>query len=367
MTSLSPSEPPVITLTHPQHNSLKFWLSLAGASVFFHALVLWAVLPWLTQMATDSSQTFTAVEIVELPDVQTALIEDLATGAIAPSPPLSATVPSDLPGITQSLDPVPELAPIESEPVTAPEDKPETVLSPIYNPTVPPQEFTPSEPVSPPIEPNAAELSPSTPLATTPLATPSTGSDPAAPLPSAPLPVPNLQPNHNLPAPPVTGAATNSSMPVDDNAIPPQDAATSTAETSDLPTIDIPTEQTFNQLMTSVQVISTLNEAGDRPETLPSPTQTEQVFNPDPAASHCLITPDALPLFGQAVDFKIVVQPDGHVADAIPQPSDHPLNQAYVELAACILEESWQFTPATSGSEAVMSDDLIISITVDRV
>lgn len=364
MTSLSPSESPAIKLMRPHHDSLRLWLSLAGASVFFHVLALWAVLPWMTQVAADAPQ-LTAVEMVELPPVQAEPTEDAGAEAIASSTVPLAPVSTDLSELNPPVQlPLPEIVPIESTGSVAPaEDKLESVLSPIYNPTLPSQELTPPEVVPTPNEPDATESPPSMPLATPP------ASRAPAPLPSsAPESVPNLQPEATLPPPPGTG--TRPSSPVDD-ATYPQNSATTTAETLDLPMIGISTEQTYTQLTTRLQVVSTaaalVEMADDRPETLPSPISTEQVFNPDPTTSQCLITPDTLPLLGQPVDFKVVVQPDGHVADAILQPGNHPLNQAYVDLAACILRESWQFTPATSGSEAVMSDDLIISITVDRI
>ncbi len=249
--------------------------------------------------------------------------QGIEANAQAASP---GSVPLALPEQTVEAPTFPDLPTLEPD---------ETVAPPSLNP---PQK-TPPEP-----QPSEAPESPVSESSIPESSAPNQASDPEA--------IAEQTPQRSPDAP--TDAPTDASL--------------------DLPTVAVPEQPSEPK---SYLASLTVNPAAPSEESgldqLPYPPETQRVFEADPLTSACLPTPESARRLGETVSVRVMVEPDGRVipwATLDPTSLDDasgpsPLtseDQAYEQLAACVLEEQWTFEPAISGGVPVPSDQLIVSI-----
>ncbi|NJR40283.1 MAG: energy transducer TonB [Leptolyngbyaceae cyanobacterium CSU_1_4] len=397
-----------------------FWVQVVGGSLMFHGALLTIALPLTARLsAASQAGSPTPVEFVELFEPS---LEPSSELAIQPPPKSIAPAAAQKPAPAEltpippasnerippsALDFAPEPSPTPSpSPIASPEISPSPEIvaeNPFETAAIPPQPDSlplpvlPSvSPAPPPFEPPLQETLESTPEA--PL--------PEAPLPEAPPPEPiasdssfpeeadnarsdRPQPESFPTDPPATAIPPELPEPQPEN-LPREPELQTTIIDTPVPdvsesiaaapsTVDSDQLNATNGDVDPVSVTLSLSGSsrvaprGNEPvETLElaRPLSNRTTFLPDPAASACQVTPAVLNQIGTPVGLQITTNEQGEVMNvSIHQSSGSP---DYDQLAACLVQEQWQFEPATvlnaaeTQRQPIASDELLIIMTLDR-
>ena len=345
MTGLA-QPPPAGRLRH--QDPPRLWRNIVAGSVGMHLLLLLA-LPSLLQPVDSQSQAGmqapTPIELIDLAQVgvnsQTAAGEGAAAidapnpdapNPDAPNPdaPNPETPAANLPATAQSTQTAP---PSAVAPTALAGDRP-APPAPAPNPLPPPS------PVPPPDTANPEN--PGLPLRVV-----------GTPLPNAP----NLNPGD---------VAREGSSPGEGLAGAGNPDASGSTPGAGLSEISINSQPSPTSLTGEVS-ISPLppNETADIPEQSAVLLTTNFTVTVDPTQpGYCESTPESRSFFGAAtVAMQVTVDRDGRVSKTQIRQSSG--NTEYDNLAACLVEKNLMFTPASTAGIATLSDNLVVSITVD--
>jgi hypothetical protein len=132
----------------------------------------------------------------------------------------------------------------------------------------------------------------------------------------------------------------------------------------------VDSETTPGQVIASVDVesIPVTESTTDIPDTNAVPVQQVATFMLNPLENACAINdPSAWGYMGQRISLQVIVDSSGQ-AEALDGVGfrQETANAAYNQFAECLLEQHWQFEPATMDGQPVTSDNLIVHITLDR-
>lgn len=394
------------------HDPPALWLGVAIGSGLLHLLVLMWAMPQLlrpvsNQAESRSPDAIAPVEIVQIPTSDpaseavpdprpdgvsetapepTADLAELSDEAVALEP-TTAPVRPDIPQVNDEREmPSPTLPQASPSPqaLPSPISTPRADLNPdrsrVATPPAPqPRQRDPLPSPSP--SPSPTPLPSPSPLgdraespprpAPSPANAPSPEPsalepEPVSPAPEAPMPLPSpsipvAEPQETLPALP-------ESLPPDDLAArPPTDSTVADPEEEAIAAVPVSEEVTPGQVTASVQAepMPVTEYSRDIPDTAAQPLGQSQTFILNPLQNACTVPdPVVWQYLGQTVSMQMLVNPSGQAESiALRQSSGSP---AYDDFAACLVENHWQFQPATMGGEPVASDHLIVHVTLSR-
>ena len=320
-----------------QKRPAGFWLGLFAGSLGLHLAMVFSMPYWL-QPSESEAQAPLPVDIVDLSSAElgggtadpNATVSDEASAIPFSAPPDSSQPPAFAvpPDVAQP-------SPVSAPPAPLPEPVQDPVPAPVQPEPIPPQD------------------------------------SPEPPPPQPPQPSPPIQGEVNLPSPTLPPAA--SPFPRD-LASGGEESAEGSSETGEdtLPpggtTNDALPDFGINSGATAVQVSANLTDVAslppeelqDIPEVNAQPLEQGRTFTADPMdPQSCVVPPDSVAAFGEPISLRVVIDNDGRVVDAIPQPPSW--NQGYTELARCAIQ-NWQFSPATRDSIPIYSDNLIVTV-----
>lgn len=389
------------------------WLWLASGSILAHLVLVIVLRPWLVQLAIAPPATHSTITPIQLFDANSLPTEAsdaarpappadgaasasdsgsktaIAKSAPASTPPQTVILPEQITKNTPSAttEPVeiakPSPAQTQERNITAPTSP--QVLSPFppapdesesdfnSNSPLPTQGQPVSPPASPPPSPAPVTAPPSSTAPITESSTPTPSalppasdftveqpgslSEPTTPPLSSPSPIQSPTPAPTqplrLPDVPTTydtsqGLNTESVLPTDSTAV--QNEAAPNAVVASVSASPMPITDTSR----------------DVPDTNAAPLQSQDTFLLSDAQSPCQLTdPAAWQFMGQSVSAQVIVDLTGQ-AQIIPGTQQGTGNADYDQFAACLVEQHWQFTPATMDGQPVASDNLIVSITLNR-
>jgi len=320
-----------------QKRPAGFWLGLFAGSLGLHLAMVFSI-PYWFQTSESADQAPLPIDIVELSNA------DLGSGTTAPNAAASdepSAIPFTIPSnISQPPDfaALPDLAqppPVSEPPAPLPEPVQDTVPPPVQPEPIPP--YTPPEPQQqqPP--------------------------QPSQPIPGeVDLPSPSIPPTTSpFPGDTASGGEerADGSDAAGEGTIPPGETTNDT-----LPDFGINPGGAAVQVSANLTGIESLppEELQDIPEVNAQPLEQGRTFTSDPMdPQSCVVPPDSVRAFGESISLRLVIDNNGRVTDAIPQPPSW--NQGYTELARCAVQ-NWQFSPATRDSIPIYSDNLIVTV-----
>lgn len=347
----------------------RLWPSVIGGSVALHIAVLLAM-PLLLRVAGVRAEVATQPPVpVELIDINT-LTPSAASGASFDTPSTSAEAPSAVtPPIAEPLATLPPAAqtpialeqPIDPsfdfEPVPVPPATVAPTPTPTPTPLVssPPLGSTP-DPQLPILPPDAFEPVPPNPLPVPP------ETIAGSPIPSPEMTIPGTNDQPGAPMPPDA-----STTPGDVGSASGQTGNPASEDDSTLPEIAINSEPVPTSLraqVVEVTLVPLSENPTDIPEQAAQPAPFHEFIADPTNPASCLIPPESVGYFGQPVSLRVQVDTEGRVVATYPrEPSPHP---AYMELAQCLVR-SWPFTPASTEGVTVYSDNVIVTLVIERL
>ncbi|MGP1384938.1 MAG: hypothetical protein ACTS2F_15335 [Thainema sp.] len=403
---------------HQEHPYL--WLWLASGSVLAHLALIVVLRPWMIQTeiapVPQSESDIAAIQLIDaasLPADSATASNQAApaaeTGdekvAIAKSVP-STTTPQTVilpeqpakPTPTPSAIAKPSPTQIQERPITAPAPPP--VLSPFPKAPEPDSELNPNSPLpsqgqpvpaaptapispTPTPSPAASPLPPTTPPATSlPVSTPEavspdedlTSEDTSGldePSPSA-SPLPSLSPSIPTPSTPIQPAPDPA--PSQPERLPDVPTTYDTSQgfntAPELPLNSIPVqpEAAPSEVVASISSTPTpiTDTSRDILDTYAAPIQSQNTFLLSDVESSCTLSdPAAWQVMGRSVSAQVVVDISGQ-AEIISGTQQGTSNADYDQFALCLVEQHWQFAPATMAGQPVPSDNLRIEVTLSR-
>jgi TonB family protein len=406
-----------------RQDSPGYWLQLVGGSLMVHGLLLTIALPLTARLSAGSQvESPTPVDFVELapeatepasePPVETtAPVAPAEPPPAEPAPPVESVASSEIPdnAIGFESSPLPERSPTPQ-----PSLSPEVLPSPQPSPPPEAQPEAPLEQVATPLpqpapEPVASSTSEPQP-APSPEPQPEPQSEPQPEQPS-PEPIPDIPPNETAA---VSETPTPSSDPIAPESPADNIAAAPTAESPPQPPepglqttqIDTPVPDVSERVAEAPSSADTANvepaiansptaptgvmvslasyskapleaTGGDNtPEELDPtleiarPVSTTTAFTPDPSTSACQVTPNVLNQAGTPIELLVTTDAQGGVMNVSVYKSSG--NRDYDQLAACLVQAQWQFTPATvlnagnNQRSAIANDALLLNLTINR-
>ncbi len=398
---------------HHEHPYL--WLWLASGSVLAHLVLMLVLRPWMVQTAiapaSSSDSEVTSIQLIDAaslppapaasspPAQATAADAEVAKTAIAkpapaPTAPQTVILPEQ-PAKAPSEDAIAKPSPQTQErPVTAPVPPP--ILSPFPKAPEPDPNLNPNSPLpsqgqpipaappaptpapspaaspSPPIAPPAA-ASPTVDPSTVPLGDEFTGESELIEAEQTPSPLPSLSPSDPVPPRPIQ--TTPTPAPSQPERLPdvPTTYDTSqglnTASNPPLGSIPVQPEVAPSEVVASVSATPTpiTDTSRDILDTYAAPRQTQETFLLSDAQSSCSLSdPAAWQMMGRPVSAQIVVDADGQ-AEVIPGTQQGTGNVDYDQFAMCLVEQHWQFEPATMDGQPVWSDNLVVEVMLNRI
>ncbi|MGG6292921.1 energy transducer TonB [Leptolyngbya sp. AN02str] len=354
----------------------KLWIWLVAGSIAFH-IGLWLMLPALLRAAARSSAA-TAATPIEFVDISTL---DVATAPSVTPPEATA---SEAAASTQA-NPVPETAtePLESAqpPSIQPQQDPNIAFNPEFQPVpapapdvlqpdsaIAPQPSGVAErptPQPPPQAPQPESSQPPQPLQppapTTPEAQLPMGNDSGSGLSGETLPpVPNIP--ETFP-----GDVAANPGPTNPN-LKPGDIANPDGYDDGIGEIAVSGEAAPTNLQANIISFGTVpleENPTDIPEQPAQAIQPSMSFVSDPMTpGSCIVPPESVSWFGAEIAIRVTVGADGRVLQT--QVREGPGSPDYAELAECLIRQ-WQFNPASTSGIPVVSDNLIVYLTVNRL
>lgn len=399
---------------HHEHPYL--WLWLASGSVLAHLVLIIVLRPWMAQTAiapaSSSQSDVTSIQLIDaasLPEPATSSTPAQATAAdaevgktaIAKSTPAPATpktvILPEQPVKTPASDPSAIAKPspqTQERPVTAPAPPP--ILSPFPKAPEPDENLNPNSPLPSQGQPVPAAPTPAPAPAASP--SPSPVDPPATASPTvnpstvppgedltsegerieaeqAPSPLPPLSPSDPVPPLPMQTNPTPAPAPTQPERLPdvPTTYDTSqglnTASKPPLGSIPVQPEVAPSEVVASVSATPTpiTNTSRDILDTYATPRQAQETFLLSDAQSACSLgDPAAWQMMGRPVSAQIIVDTSGQ-AEVIPGTQQGTGNADYDQFAICLVEQYWQFEPATMDGQPVPSDNLVVEVILNRV
>lgn len=396
---------------HHEHPYL--WLWLASGSVLAHLVLIIVLRPWMVQTAiapvSSSNSEVTSIQLIDAaslpsepaassPSAQAtasaAEVEKTAIAKSAPAPTAPQTVIlPEQPAKAPVSDPSAIAKPnpqTQERPVTAPVQPP--ILSPFPKAPEPDPNLNPNSPL-----PGQGQPIPAAPPAPTPAPAPAASPLPVAPpaaasptvdpsmvplgedlssgerieAEQAPSPLPSVSPADPVPPLPTnpTPAPTQPERLPDVPTTYDTSQGLNTASNPPLGSIPVQPEVAPSEVVASVSATPTpiTDTSRDILDTYATPRQTQEMFLLSDAQSACsLADPAAWQMMGQPVSAQIIVDTSGQ-AEVIPGTQQGTGNADYDQFAICLLEQHWQFEPATMDGQPVPSDNLVVEVTLNRV
>jgi hypothetical protein len=286
----------------------------------------------------------------------------------APSPEVS---PAPSPEVSPAPSPAPSQNPFpESSPESSPAPSPESSQNPFPEPS--PEPFPESSPEPSPVlsdesasgdavnengdrVPNSSPADPGE-LAASPLPEPSPSPTPDEPgLQTTPIDTPVPDVSQTIAAAPSNAETGNLDPTAANPAAAPTGVLVSLAAYSEAPLAATGGDNT-------PEIQDTLEIA--------RPTTNSMAFIPDPATSACQVTPSILNQIGTPIELIVTTDERGGVLNVSVYKSSG--NSEYDQLAACLVQTQWQFSPATvldstgTQRQPIASDALLLNLTLDR-
>jgi TonB family protein len=363
MARLTKASKPKLSLTDKRRRHADppaLWLAVATGSVVFHVLLAVLILPLQAQRAGEGAELDpVAIDFVEVDPV-----------AEAPEAPV-AIAPNSTQSDVTAQQPEPQSAPpaqsIEAFPSLPPEPEPTLEPSP-----APPQ--PPPEPPQAPVEEVPAPESP-TPESPAPAQSEQPVDSPPENLDSSETGSDQVADADNATADPSPADGSASAEGGDTN---PDSSSTSS---SGLPGVTVDA----NASPTGLMVRPVVSQRSDRPFDLPTQLATIKPGRdrlPDPNSFGCPVEPgmeatltpqeqyaqylaEANAFLGTSVNVNVTVEADGRVSEA--QIGAGSGNNAYDQLAVCLVENWLEFNPALREGAPWASDNQQVTIIISSI